>query len=87
MLIKKPFKNDDIPTDFFMLLSKIPHSYRDLFEMYIFHSNTLVIDYPFRILISLNKDILINIYDTGIVIIHNYSIIQLSNTGKLTITI
>jgi hypothetical protein len=88
MLIKKPYQNEDIPTDFFMILSKIPDNYRTFHEMYIFHnSNTLVIDYPIRILIALNKDLSINVYDSGIVIINNFSIIQLSDTRKLTITI
>jgi hypothetical protein len=87
MLIKKPYQNEDIPTDFFMILSKIPHNYRELHEMYIFHSNTLVIDYPIRVLIALNNDLLINVYSTGIVIINNFAILQLSITGQLTITI
>jgi hypothetical protein len=87
MMIKKPFQNNDIPKDYYNQLSKIPLFYRDLHEMYIFHSNTLVIDHPFRILISLNHDILVNVYDSGLVIIHNFSIIQLSKSGNLTITI
>jgi hypothetical protein len=62
MLIKKPFKNEDIPGDFFILLSKIPHSYRDLHEMHFYDAKTLVINHPYKILISLNRDIIINVY-------------------------
>jgi hypothetical protein len=87
MIIKKPFKNADIPQEYYVQLSKIPHFVRELHEMYIFHNNTLVIDHPFRILISLNNEILVNVYDSGIIIIHDYSIIQISKSGNLTITI
>lgn len=87
MIIKKPFKNADIPADFYLQLSKIPHVYRELYEMSIQHQDCLIIDYPIRILISLNKDILINVYDHGLIILHNYSIILLTESGRTSITL
>jgi hypothetical protein len=87
MIIKKPFENADIPEEYFIILSKIPYLYREFHEMYIFHYNTLVINHPFKILISLNKNILINNYQSGLIIIHNSTIIQFSKSGNLSITI
>lgn len=87
MIIKKPFENADISANFYLQLSKIPYVYRELYEMSIQHQDCLIIDYPVRILISLNKDILINVYDHVVIIIHNYSIILLTESGKTSITL
>ena len=87
MIIKKPFKNADIPADFYQQLSKIPQSYRELHEMSIQHNDCLVLDYPFRILISLNDETLVNVYESGLIIIHNFTIILLSQPGTITITL
>jgi hypothetical protein len=87
MRVKIPYQNSDIPMDFFVLLSKIPHLYREQYEMSIHHQNSLVINHPIRIIISLNHDINVNVYDSGIVILHNFSIVQLTPGGTLTITL
>lgn len=87
MFTQKPFKNTDISEEFFLELSKVPHYYRDFFEIGIMQPGTLIINYPIKVIISLNEQLEILELDESVIIFSTNSIVSLFKNGKMSITL